>query len=63
MNCNGVINISLGYQIYRILFRLGHLEVLTWFFLTILMILVMSSFLLHCCYVYNFKNHYWKLYI
>ena len=48
---------------YRILVWLRHLEVLKWFFLAILMKLVTSSFSLHYCYLYNFENHYWTLYI
>ena len=46
------------------LIRLGHLKVLKKNFLETLMILVTSSFSLHCYYVYNnFENYYWILHI
>ena len=63
INYSGTIDVSLGYQIYGTLVRLGYSEVLKWFFLTILIIFVTSSFLLHCYYISNFENHYWTLHI
>ena len=58
---SGVIDVSLGYEAFRILVRPRHLKELKQFFHVIFMILVMPSFSLHCYYAHNFENHYWIL--